>query len=142
MHLGHLRPGREQGDVPAGEIEMLEVPDLELLAAVAEINDVASRACRRDRRDLVQRELALGENVQHLASDIARRSDNRDPVAHCLLQNSGSQNGSRAYRNRNAKAIDKNSHTKVGTEGKCARRACGLRCSSSPCSAPWWRRAC
>src|SRR6187401_2600450 len=61
---------------------MFEVLDLELLATVAEVDDVARRARRRDRRDLVQRELPLGEDVQHLPPDIARRSDNCDPIAH------------------------------------------------------------
>ena len=64
---------------------MLEVLDLELLAAVAEVDLVAGRARRRDRRNLVERELPLGEDVQHLAPDIARRSDDRDPITHLNL---------------------------------------------------------
>ena len=64
---------------------MLEVLDLELLAAVAEVDDVAGRARGRDRRDFVERELPLGEDVQDLAPDIARRTDDRDPVTHLLV---------------------------------------------------------
>ena len=46
---------------------------------------VAGRARGGDRGDLVERELALGEDVQHLAPDIARRADDRDPVTHVHL---------------------------------------------------------
>jgi hypothetical protein len=58
---------------------MLKILDLELLAAVTEVDDVAGRARRGDRRQLVQRELPLGEDVQDLAPDIARRPDDRNP---------------------------------------------------------------
>src|SRR3954447_3108077 len=61
---------------------MLDVAKLELAAAVAEIDDVAGRAGRGDRGDLVERKLALGEDVQHLASDIAGRADHDHPVTH------------------------------------------------------------
>ena len=64
---------------------MLEVVDLERLAAVAEIDHVAGRARRRDRGHFVERELALGEDVQHLAPDIAGRADDRDPITHFNL---------------------------------------------------------
>ena len=80
--LADLGARREQGHVPAGEVEMLEVLDLELLAAVAEVDDVAGRARGCDRRHFVHRELPFGEDVQHLPPDIARRSDDRDPIAH------------------------------------------------------------
>jgi uncharacterized protein YbjT (DUF2867 family) len=33
---------------------------------------------------LVERELALGEDVQDFAPDIARRPDDRDPITHML----------------------------------------------------------
>ena len=62
------------------------VLDLELLAAVAEVDHVAGRARRGDRRHLVERELPLGQDVQDLATDIAGRSDDRDPVTHILLR--------------------------------------------------------
>src|SRR5438270_12199186 len=62
---------------------MLEVPDLELLAAVAEVDHIAGRARRRNCRHFVERELALGEDIQDLAPDIACRPDDRDTVSHC-----------------------------------------------------------
>jgi hypothetical protein len=61
---------------------MFEVLDAQLLAAVAEIDDVAGRTPRGDRRDFVGRELAFGEDVEHLAPDSARRSNDDDPIAH------------------------------------------------------------
>ena len=61
---------------------MFDVLDLELFAAVAEVDDVAGRAGRCDGRNFVQRELPLGEDVQHLPPDIARRSDHCDPITH------------------------------------------------------------
>ena len=81
VELAGFRAGGEQGHVPAGEIEMLEVLDLELLAAVAEVDDVAGRARRSDRGDLVERELPLGEDVEDFAPDIAGRANDRDPIA-------------------------------------------------------------
>src|SRR4051794_29211809 len=63
---------------------MLEVFDLELFAAVTEIDNIASRTRRREGRDLVEWELTLDKNVQDFASDIARRTDNRDPITHFI----------------------------------------------------------
>ena len=82
MDLRRLGAGGEQGDVPAGKVEMLDVADLELPAAVAEIDDVAGRARRGDRGDLFDRKFALGEDVEHLAPDIAGRADHDHPVTH------------------------------------------------------------
>ena len=61
---------------------MLEVLDLELLAAVAEVDDIAGRSRRSHGSDVIERELALGEDVEELAPDIARRPDDRDPITH------------------------------------------------------------
>ena len=61
---------------------MLDILDLQLLAAVAEVDDVAGRARRGDRRDLVGREFPLGEDVEHLAPDIAGRADHDHPITH------------------------------------------------------------
>jgi hypothetical protein len=61
---------------------MLEVLDLQHLAAVAEVDLVASRARRRQDGNLVERELPLGEDVEDFATDVARRPDDRDPLAH------------------------------------------------------------
>ena len=62
---------------------MLEVLDLERFATVAKVDLVPGRARRRDGGHFVERELALGEDVQDLAPDIARRPDDRDPISHC-----------------------------------------------------------
>ena len=64
------------------EIEVLEILDLQFLAAVAEVDDVAGRTRRGHRRNFVERELALGEDVEHLSTDIPRRPDDRDPITH------------------------------------------------------------
>ncbi len=61
---------------------MLDVADLQRLAAIAEIDDVSRRPRRRDGRNLVERKLALGEDVEHLAPDIARRTHDDDTIAH------------------------------------------------------------
>ena len=76
------RAGREQRHVPAAKVEVLEVRDLQLLATIAEVDDVAGRARRSDRGHLVHRELTFREDIQHLAPDIARRSDDCDPITH------------------------------------------------------------
>ena len=82
MEPGHFGSGGEQGDVPALEIEMLDVLDLQFLAAVAEVDDVTGRARARDRGDLGDRKLPLGEDVQDFAPDIAGRANHDDPIAH------------------------------------------------------------
>jgi len=61
---------------------MFEVLDLELLAAVAKVDHVAGRARGRHRRYFVHWELPFREDVQHLPPDIARRSDDCDPITH------------------------------------------------------------
>ena len=78
-------PAENKRHVPAGEIEMLDVADLQLRAAVAEIDHAAGRARARHRGDLVDGEFALGEDVQHLPPDIAGRADHDHPVAHFLV---------------------------------------------------------
>ena len=82
IDLGRLRARGEQRDVPAGEVEMLDVLDLEHAARVAELDLAAGRAGRSDRRDLVAGELALGEDVEHFTADIARRADDDYPITH------------------------------------------------------------
>ena len=80
---------------------MLDVADLQFAAAVAEIDDIAGRARGSDRGDLVGREFAIGENVQHLPPDIARRADHGHPITHCLV----SEAFARPYRMIAAEAI-------------------------------------
>ena len=97
--LADRRAGGEQGDVPAGEVEIVEVLDLELLAIVAEVDDVALAAAGGERRHLVERKLPLGQDLQHLAPDIARRADDGDPITHASILR---KSLSRAYRERAA----------------------------------------
>jgi hypothetical protein len=61
---------------------MLDIVDLELAPAVAEVDDVPRRARAGDRRHLVGRKLALGQDVQHLPPDIAGRADHDHPITH------------------------------------------------------------
>src|SRR5204863_1505448 len=61
---------------------MVEVLDPQLLTTVAEVDHVASRAGGRDGGQFVERELALGKNVQDLATNVARGSNDRDPITH------------------------------------------------------------
>ena len=63
---------------------MLDILDPQLLPVVAKVDEVAGRARGGHGRDFIKRELALGENVQKLSPDIARRSHDRDPVTHVL----------------------------------------------------------
>ena len=62
---------------------MLDILDLEHPPTVAKFNFSALRARRGDGGDLLNRKLALGQHVHHLASDIARRTDDYYPVTHC-----------------------------------------------------------
>src|SRR5947209_4726163 len=86
---------------------MLEVLDLELLAAVAEVDHVPGRARRRDGGHFVERELPLGEDVHDLPPDIPRRADNGHPIAHSIHSEIlGSQRvGAAPYRKLPWKAI-------------------------------------
>ena len=76
---------REQRHVPAGGIEMLDVLDLELFPGLAKIDHVALAARRRDDRDLVRGKLALRQDIEHLAPDIARRARDDHPVTHPII---------------------------------------------------------
>src|SRR3546814_5637620 len=72
--LGRAGTGGEQRHVPSGEVEMLDVPDRQFLAALAEIDAVAGGPGGRPRGHLVRRQLALRQDVQPFAPDIAGRS--------------------------------------------------------------------
>src|SRR3546814_9119470 len=74
-------------DLP-GEVEMLDILAFERLAGVTEIDFGALRPGRCDRRDLVNRELAFGENGQHLAAHISGGTNDDDLVAHDLTLHS------------------------------------------------------
>src|ERR1043165_5838516 len=82
MNLGRARAGGEQRNVPARKIEMLEILDAQRLSAVAEVDLVPGRARRRNCGDFVERELPLGQDVQHFTTDVAGGADDRDPIAH------------------------------------------------------------
>ncbi len=66
---------------------MLDVLAFDHLAGVANLDLGPDRARGGNRRDLVIGEGPLGEDGQHLASDIARGSDNCHPITHdtCFL---------------------------------------------------------
>src|SRR3546814_11469993 len=64
---------------------MLDVANLELAAGFAEIDLLARRARRGEHRDLVRRKLALGEDVEHLAPDIAGRAGAHPPITHVSI---------------------------------------------------------
>src|SRR3546814_9282543 len=62
--LGRAGTGGEQRHVPSGEVEMLDVPDRQFLAALAEIDAVAGGPGGRHRGHLVRRKLALRQDVR------------------------------------------------------------------------------
>src|SRR3546814_6654327 len=64
---------------------MLDVPDRQFLAALAEIDAVAGGPGGRHRGHLVRRKLALRQDVQHFAPDIAGRSDHNYAVTHVSI---------------------------------------------------------
>src|SRR5690606_21539705 len=80
--LGRPRPGGEQRDVPAGEIEVLEIPALHHAPGVADLDLDALRTRAGDCRHLVHRKLALGEDRQHLATDVPGGPYDCNPITH------------------------------------------------------------
>ena len=86
VDLCPFRSDGEQRHIPTGGIEIVDVLDLEHLAAVTQLDFGALTARRRNGRDLVDRELPLGKDVEHLAPDIARRAHDHDPVTHDKLR--------------------------------------------------------
>src|SRR3546814_3365614 len=64
---------------------MLDVPDRQFPAALAEIDAVAGGPGGRHRGHLVRRKLALRQDVQHFAPDIAGRSDHNYAVTHVSI---------------------------------------------------------
>ena len=65
---------------------VLECFHLEHLVAEADLGPQA--APRGERDHFVGGKGPLGEDVQHLAADIARGTNHRDPVTHCKLSES------------------------------------------------------
>ncbi len=78
--LCRLRADGEQRHIPAGEIESVEILGLE--SGVAKADFGAQRTAARQRGDLVDGKLALGQDVQHFAAHVARGADDNDSVAH------------------------------------------------------------
>ena len=81
MDLGDGGAGREQAEVEALEVEVLERTHAQHVV-LAEAHLLAGRSPRGERHHLVDRELPLGEDVQHLVPDRAGRADHRHSVAH------------------------------------------------------------
>ena len=81
MDGGDRGAGAEQADVPAGEIERLEVLDLQH-RLLAERDLLPGGAAGGERRDFAHRELALGQRLEHLPPDRSGGADDRDPVGH------------------------------------------------------------
>ena len=85
INLRRARAGGKQRDVPAGEIEMLDVLDLQFTARIAEIDNVAGRARTGDGGDVGNRKLAFGQDIEHFAPDIAGGAHDDDFVTHFTL---------------------------------------------------------
>jgi len=75
-----LGPDREQGDVPPGEIEGLEVFRFQGLVAEAAFR--AQGFARGEGGDFIDGELAFGQDVQHLAAHVARGAGDGEAVSH------------------------------------------------------------
>ena len=78
--LGDGRARRHQREIDAAKVELLEVAAFQPLVAERDLD--AHRPPRGDGEDLVGRELALGQDVEHLAPDIAGGADDGDFVTH------------------------------------------------------------
>ena len=73
---------KEEFDIPARKVEMLDVLALQHLARIPELDLHAGRTRGSDRGHFVHWKFPLGENGKHLAPDIPRRTDNSYPVTH------------------------------------------------------------
>ncbi len=78
--LRRVRADREEGDVPAGEVEGVEV--LGLQCPVAEGTLAAQRLARGEGHDLVDGKFPLGEDVEHFPAHVARGADDGDAITH------------------------------------------------------------
>ena len=81
MHGRDLGARRRQRDIDALEVELGEIAHLEDVV-LAKLTSHANRALRGQRDDLVGREIAFGQRLQHFAADIAGGADHRDLVTH------------------------------------------------------------
>ena len=86
VDLGRAGASGKQGHVPAGEVEMLEVLDLEHTPGLTVFELVPGRAGGGNCGDFVAGEFALRKDVEHLAPDIAGCTDDCDFPGHCLLR--------------------------------------------------------
>ena len=78
--LGDGRAGRHQGEIDAGEVEVLKV--LNLQALVAEGDFLPLRPGGGERNDLGGGKLPLGEDVEHFPANIAGGPDDGDAITH------------------------------------------------------------
>jgi hypothetical protein len=76
-------PGRHQADVDVGEVIMLQRFDLQRAVAIGDLD--AHAAARRQAPPPRRQGIALVENVEHLAPDIAGGADHCDFVTHRSL---------------------------------------------------------
>ncbi len=81
----HLGARRAQHDVDALEVEFRQVLDFQD-RFVAERRLLADRTGGSQRNNVIGREISLGQDLQHFATDIAGRADDGDSVAHDCLR--------------------------------------------------------
>src|SRR4051794_3800567 len=78
MLAADLAASRKKGDVDAGEVVLGEIAHGDLL--VAEVDFAAGRTLARQRHELADRKLALGENRKQRLTDGAGRTDHGNLV--------------------------------------------------------------
>jgi len=81
--LGDGGARRHQHEIDLGKVELLEILALEGLVAEGDLN--AHGFARGDGEALIDREFALGEDVEHFAAHIARGADDCNLVTHGSL---------------------------------------------------------
>jgi hypothetical protein len=83
--LGRFRTDGKNRHVPSGPVEILDILNLQHFVGIA-IFDLDALASRRGQHgDFIGRKFALGENVDDLAPDIARRASHYNSITHCLF---------------------------------------------------------
>ena len=80
VFLGRVRANREQSNIPSREVERIKVQRREGFLAKADFG--AERFAARKHGNLIDRELALVQNIQHFAAHIACGAYDDDFIAH------------------------------------------------------------